>query len=89
MDCEAVGADELVNNVVMAYPNPAKNSVFITGITPQSTITVRDTQGRLILSETCQDTQKIFDSSLWSNGVYFIELKDNSRIQQLKVQVLH
>ncbi|MEY2763675.1 MAG: hypothetical protein RLZZ205_99, partial [Bacteroidota bacterium] len=57
--------------------------------TPQSTLTVRDTQGRLVLSDTCQDAQKTIDSSLWSDGIYFIEIKDNSRIQQLKVQVLH
>jgi hypothetical protein len=89
MDCEAVGLEALVNNTAIAFPNPAKNSLYLTGVTPQSTLTVRDTQGRLVLSDTCQDAQKTIDSSLWSDGIYFIEIKDNSRIQQLKVQVLH
>ena len=89
MDCAALTVSESKNFIASVYPNPANQMLNLINIESNTLVTVRDTQGRLIYTEMATSNQKSLDCSQWANGFYFIELKDNDQIQQLKVQVLH
>lgn len=89
MDCEAMNVVESKNNIALAYPNPANQSLNLSGIQSNTLISIRDTQGRLIYNALSTANQRALDCSQWANGIYFIELKDKEGVQQLKVQVVH
>jgi hypothetical protein len=89
MDCEAMNVVESKNNIALAYPNPANQSLNLSGIQSSTLISIRDTQGRLIYNALSTANQRALDCSQWANGIYFIELKDKEGVQQLKVQVVH
>lgn len=89
MDCESLAVSETKNLMALVYPNPSNQLLNLINIEPNTLITIRDTQGRLIHAEKAASNQKSLDCSQWSNGFYFIELKDNDQVQQLKVQVMH
>jgi hypothetical protein len=89
MDCESLAVSETKNLMALVYPNPSNQLLNLINIEPNTLITIRDTQGRLIHAEKAASNQKSLDCSQWSNGFYFIELKDNDQVQQLKVQVVH
>jgi hypothetical protein len=89
MDCAAANVSEALSAPTLVFPNPARDIVQINGLKNNTQITVRDTQGRIVYSERSNTANTNVNCTEWSNGIYFIELKDKDGTQQHKVQVLH
>jgi len=77
--------DNTTNNSVKVYPNPVKNTLYITGISDETSVQLVNLQGQVVL------LQKAYKGSVdvktLSAGVYLVKLADGKNIQNLKVLV--
>lgn len=73
-----LGVDELENNVISVYPNPAQSSIIIDGgafVNQLTSIEVYDAQGKMVLSEkTTLAANQVLDLSNLQNGIYHVAL---------------
>lgn len=80
-----------VNNKgsISAFPNPFTSSVSLQNNTEGQTLHVNliDMEGKTIMKRTMVNKQEQFDLSSYSNGIYFLEVYDESNklIQNLKI----
>jgi len=75
-DCESLSIDDLVDNTLDFFPNPASEGIQFTQTNPTLKISIFDNLGREVFTQT--GTENIALSFL-SNGIYFIRLqKDES-----------
>lgn len=79
---DLTGIQEVTESSLQILPNPATNQLFIkaSGMQPQS-VAIYDISGSIVL-ETIY-AQRI-DVSVLVSGVYFIEVKDQSRVIRKK-----
>lgn len=80
----------LVSNQIYAavyiYPNPTNGNITLEFSNPaQRMIEVIDVTGRLIVLEKTSTQSLQLDLSLFSSGVYYINIKDGSGVKQAKV----
>ncbi|HKK10439.1 MAG TPA: T9SS type A sorting domain-containing protein, partial [Bacteroidales bacterium] len=72
--CE--GLDEQLLSMVKVYPNPAKENIFLEGISGDIKLTVRDINGKEIFRENFRDSETderySINVSRWEAGTYFI-----------------
>ena len=59
---------------ISLYPNPATNAINIAGISDNTTASIVDIQGKIILSTVISTGNSTIDISAISNGVYFLKL---------------
>ncbi len=76
------GITDLIEQSVFLYPNPVNNILFINGFTTNPTISIYDTDGKIVLSRNIPDN-KIDISNLMS-GFYLIKIHDNNKITTMK-----
>lgn len=71
-----VGVDELTEAPFSVYPNPSSGWLYITSVTPESTIEIRlyDITGKLLTTEQFYYTPQLQYLLPESVGVYFIEM---------------
>lgn len=75
-----------LNSTYKIYPNPTAGQVTIEfNEIPESTLLIRDMNGRLINEKVILSRRTQFDLSGFAKGVYYISLKDNSVIEKLIV----
>ena len=68
----------LVNNgQVMVYPNPATNTINISGIIDKATIKLYDVLGNLVTELSANNNQLTIDVSQFTNGVYILVTESN------------
>jgi len=65
-------------NVLMAYPNPATNELFVNGLTKNSSISIFDMTGKSVTIEKMISDQKKMrlDISDFETGIYFIKVNN-------------
>ena len=80
------GIDEanINQSSIAIYPNPAKEFIVIDGGRSQIEITIFDLAGREMIKQQVLSGEKIPVSTL-SKGIYFLEMKDENRIQTKKL----
>ena len=71
-------------NSLHVYPNPAKDFIVIEGINNQSEISIFDLTGREMLKQNVLNGEKI-SVTTFSKGIYFLEIKNENRIQTKKL----
>jgi hypothetical protein len=71
-------ADAEVSNIVF-YPNPVNNILNIKGLTDNSTISIYDYCGKIVLSNQIKDNK--IDVSSLSNGIYSIVIIDKKGVK--------
>lgn len=78
-----VGLDENVENVAFSiYPNPAKNSVFVSADFKFKTIVIVDVLGKEVLTKAADNVSKAeLNVSSLGKGIYFVKIESsNSQI---------
>lgn len=75
-------------NNISVYPNPAKNSITITGVENYE-ITILNVQGQILKTVLHSKSIESIDVSEFADGLYFLILEnDNNQIQK-KIEVQH
>jgi len=85
---ETSGVNTTQTSSRLVYPNPTTGVLNIapTGAMKQSVITIRDIQGKLIREiNELTGNQLTVDLSDQANGIYLIEIKDNTTLSRIKV----
>ena len=69
-----VGIDDVDNNVISLYPNPASSTVTLTGIEGTATVTVVDMNGRETGKWTVNNGELTIDVTEMAQGAYFVRI---------------
>lgn len=72
------------NKRAMLYPNPVKNRLHL-GITMPSEVKIYNMVGKLVYKEEVSLERKTMDVSFLNNGLYFINIKNDSGIHNFKI----
>jgi len=81
---DPVGISENKMNSFAVYPNPARNIIHLTGVSPTEKVIIYSVDGQIVLTTTASS----IDISSLENGKYFIESKINgisTRAQFIKI----
>ena len=75
-------SEEILNkNNIHVYPNPAKDTLYISGLKTETLVKIFNTQGQELLKKTIKDT---LDISNLINGVYFLKIKNEQTQKFIK-----
>ena len=69
-----VGIDDVDNNAISLYPNPASSTVTLTGIEGEATVTVVDMNGRETGKWKVESGKLTIDVSSYAQGAYFVRI---------------
>ena len=86
------GIDNIAENKINIFPNPASDKVIIISSLPVQTIQIVDVMGRLLLSKTFDGRSMLsstIDTKEFGNGIYFIQIKTSSQNITQKIIVQH
>jgi hypothetical protein len=72
----AITQPALKSKNVMLYPNPAKETVYLSSVPVNATISVIDLSGRVLQSQKAE-SESVTLSLKVKSGVYFIQIKDS------------
>lgn len=84
-----IGIDNVANNNIRIYPNPANDATTITinGINGDVVITILDINGRTVRSESLScngDCTMSIEVANLASGTYFVRVSDNDSVNLLK-----
>lgn len=87
-------AKQNTNNVLMVYPNPANNSIFVRlsniNTTEENVISLIDVIGKIVLTKKTNNNGTIeIDTQNLSNGVYFVHLTNVELNMVSKIVITH
>lgn len=71
--------------ILKIYPNPVNNRIFIENGTLITKVTLRDLNGRRIISKTPNSTETELDITQLSQGVYILEIKSGNNTSMEKI----
>jgi len=63
--------------VISVFPNPAKESFRIDGITESAIVSILDISGKIVLQQMVSPNENVSAGHL-SSGVYFVKVKDKT-----------
>jgi len=72
------GISETKNSNISVFPNPVSTTLFLSGLTQNSTVSVFDLNGKLLINKSVYSNQ--VDVSNLANGFYTIRIVDKNRI---------
>jgi hypothetical protein len=75
--------DPTSNNVLIGYPNPVEDLLFVEGVEDGSPVGIMDLSGKLILKTEVQ--QRAVDMRTVQRGVYLVQVQSRYRLLRLKV----
>ena len=81
MNYEYVGLNNIEENTILVYPNPASTSITIIGLIDSDICEIHDGLGRLVQTDSNQDT---FDISKLNNGIYSLVIRNKNRINTIR-----
>jgi hypothetical protein len=79
--------NELPNPTYTIFPNPAQNQVSVSGLNGRSEISLCDMTGRVITTETVNNTLHTMNLSNVSNGVYMLRISSGGQVSTEKIVV--
>jgi hypothetical protein len=86
--CYSVGMDEQIESKLRLFPNPSGSVVYLEGLNLSDQIEIRNELGQLITQFNAQDEINAIDVSSFSNGLYFVRVKDSTQ-KPIKLIILH
>jgi hypothetical protein len=81
--CLSLKNEELNKNILI-YPNP-NNGEFILQTTQSAKIKIYNSLGQLIMSKEIYEGENNIDISPFTKGIYFVEVRQGDKIEQLKI----
>lgn len=89
-DCASAGINEFnTENELNIFPNPATANITLTNLTIGSTLQLTDMTGKTVLETLVSSSEMNLDVNNLNNGVYFVELVNNSEITTAKKLVVN
>jgi surface protein len=76
LDCATAGVDDQNLLAISVYPNPAKDKLFILGLSKPSKVSIYNVLGKLVFSET---TSSEVDLEGLQTGVYIVKIRDQQK----------
>ncbi|WP_055445831.1 DUF7619 domain-containing protein [Lacinutrix mariniflava] len=67
------------------YPNPVKNTLFISNTSKIETIEITDILGKVVSSKKMNAMQTTLDLSSFANGVYFAKIESGRQTKTIKI----
>ncbi len=85
----SLGEANLLHNNVVAYPNPAHNTISVrfsvlSNTTEKNEIKIYGVLGNLISSTVTDKNEISIDVSTLPNGIYFMQIENNERVKFIK-----
>jgi hypothetical protein len=77
-DARTTSINEIDNEIISIYPNPAYTTLFISNIDKRAIISIYDLQGKMIINKVLIDSQ--VDITDLSRGVYILQINCNNKI---------
>ena len=77
--------NEVQPDNLLIYPNPSRNFIFISDIEEIKNVQIYNTLGELIILQHSNSKQENIDISNLNKGIYFVEIKTNSKIYIRKI----
>jgi hypothetical protein len=77
------GTNETYNSNISVFPNPVNTTLFISGLTQNSTVSVFDLSGKLLMNKLVVSNQ--IDIRKLVNGIYTIRIVDKNGITTRKI----
>ena len=74
MACTSTDINDVNTNAFSIYPNPVQNELYIDG--DYDLINIYNIFGELVLSK---EKSEMINTSLLSNGIYFVDIKLNEK----------
>jgi len=71
---------ESAENMLQIFPNPTTNSLTISNITSNSSISIIDLNGKVLMHKPLTSTTESIDVSHLANGVYIMKVTDNKSV---------
>jgi len=89
-DCPILVSVEEQNDLeIGVFPNPAQNQLTITVNTVNSSITLTDVTGKVVLEEISLGNKTVLDVSEFQNGIYLLRVETASGIETERVVISH
>ena len=76
LDCATAGVDDQNLLAISVYPNPAKDKLFILGLSKPSKVSIYNVLGKLVFSET---TSSEVDLEGLQSGVYIVKIMNQQK----------
>ncbi len=83
---EATSVRDFASNLSI-YPNPAHEYVNLNNLPVGATLTFADLQGRIILTQTVQNTQMTIPVNEYAKGMYLLRITDGTSMVAKKIVV--
>jgi hypothetical protein len=74
---------------VIVYPNPAKTNIALNNLTIGSALQIIDITGKTVLETIVSSSEMTIDLNMVNNGVYFVQMMNNSEITASKKLVVN
>ncbi len=74
-----VGIENLQISNISVSPNPAKDVLKINGLTKQTSVSIVDVTGKVILTKVLSHSENTFNIENLTNGVYFVKIGNFSQ----------
>jgi len=81
------GVDEYMGQPLIAYPNPERDNITISGLQGYGILTVFDAAGRLWIQRNIASSQETISVSALPQGSYFVQIVEGERIRTIKIMV--
>ncbi len=80
----------IIEKVFTCYPNPANNIINISFHAPtkQPQIIIYNNDGKILVNKSINGNNYQQDISSYENGIYYIQVKENSKISTQKIVIL-
>jgi hypothetical protein len=75
-DASAVSANSLTSSGIQIFPNPVKDVLHVTGIKSKSTISIFNSEGKLLKQSTANQTSELNIKQLPA-GTYYLHVEEN------------
>ncbi len=69
---------------LVIYPNPAKDKLYIDGLTNYTALKITDAGGRIMLQQNISTRLKHIDTRLLNAGVYLLTVSSDTETQTIK-----
>jgi len=83
----SVGLNERELDQLNLFPNPAQDQIFVTGIPNQSSMSIFDIHGKLVLNQIYEGDNKPISCAHLANGVYLLKIDSQTKTSSRKLVI--
>lgn len=85
----SVGINEIKENAIIAYPNPANDQVTLKNIGVNQLVDIYSVEGKLIYSGISTTIDLQINTATWNTGLYIIRVNEEKHSKTGKISVQH